>query len=133
MSIISKNITQEAVAFIHEWYRCIDHKEDFSLIEKQIMGREITVDFPNNPMGYEGFRSWYKSQCSKYTGKHHIHTVAAWEKQGCIEIFAEITWTAVDEEGNAIALYPNVTIKLNPESRKVFYYGCVDRPAPGKI
>lgn len=128
MSITSKEITQEAVAFICEWYRCIDQKEDFSVIDKQILGREITVDFPNHPMGYEGFQKWYEGQCSQYTGKHHIHTVSAWKRQDCIEIFAEITWTAVDMEGKQTELYPNVTLKITPDSHKVFYYGCVDRP-----
>ena len=64
MSITSKEITQEAVAFICEWYRCIDQKEDFSVIGKQILGREITVDFPNNPMGYEGFQNGMKANAA---------------------------------------------------------------------
>ena len=30
--------------------------------------------------------------------------------------------------GEAIELTPNVTLRLDPANRAVFYYGCVDRP-----
>ena len=43
-------------------------------------------------------------------------------------IFSEITWRAKNKAGEAIELTPNVTLRLDPANRAVFYYGCVDRP-----
>lgn len=131
MCIGSIALTERGILFLNEWYRCIDEKEDFSQLDEKTVGEEIVVDFPNNPMGRNEFRKWYEGQCRSYTGKHFIHSVLVCDRQDYIEIFAEITWRARDSAGNLTELYPNVTLKLQPDCWKVFYYGCVDRPDSG--
>ena len=127
MQYKTTELTDFASTFIREWYRRIDSKTDFSALEEMAVGEEIIVDFPNNPLDFDGFRRWYEGQCREYTGEHCIHSVRATEEKNAIVIFSEITWRAKDMAGQQITLYPDVTLKLRPESRRIFYYGCVDR------
>lgn len=127
MQYKTTELTDFASTFIREWYRRIDSKTDFSALEEMTVGEEIIVDFPNNPLDFDGFRRWYEGQCRDYTGEHCIHNVRATEEKNAIVIFSEITWRAKDMAGQQITLYPDVTLKLRPETRRIFYYGCVDR------
>ena len=127
MQYKTTELTDFASTFIREWYRRIDSKTDFSALEEMTVGEEIIVDFPNNPLDFDGFRRWYEGQCRDYTGEHCIHSVRATEEKNAIVIFSEITWRAKDMAGQQITLYPDVTLKLRPETRRIFYYGCVDR------
>ena len=127
MQYKTTELTDFASTFIREWYRRIDSKTDFSALEEMTVGEEIIVDFPNNPLDFDGFRRWYEGQCRDYTGEHCIHSVRVTEEKNAIVIFSEITWRAKDMAGQQITLYPDVTLKLRPETRRIFYYGCVDR------
>ena len=132
MQYKTTELTDFASTFIREWYRRIDSKTDFSALEEMTVGEEIIVDFPNNPLDFDGFRRWYEGQCRDYTGEHCIHSVRVTEEKNAIVIFSEITWRAKDMAGQQITLYPNVTLKLRPETRRIFYYGCVDRKLPDR-
>lgn len=127
MQYKTTELTDFASAFIREWYRRIDSKTPFPRLEEMTVGEEIIVDFPNNPLNFDGFRRWYEGQCRDFTGEHCIHSVRATQGENELVIFSEITWRARSNAGEQITLYPNVTLKLRPESRKIFYYGCVDR------
>lgn len=132
MQYKTTELTDFASTFIREWYRRIDSKTDFSALEEMTVGEEIIVDFPNNPLDFDGFRRWYEGQCRDYTGEHCIHSVRVTEEKNAIVIFSEITWRAKDMAGQQITLYPDVTLKLRPETRRIFYYGCVDRKLPDR-
>lgn len=132
MQYKTTELTDFASAFIREWYRRIDGKTDFSALEEMTVGEELVVDFPNNLLDFDGFRRWYEGQCRDFTGEHCIHSVRAAEEGNAVVIFSEITWRARNRAGQQITLYPNVTLKLRPESRKIFYYGCVDRDMPDR-
>lgn len=118
--------------FIRQWYRKIDGKAPFEKIERLTVGEALVVDFPNNPLDLQGFRSWYNAQCRDFTGTHEIHSIRVSRvDDGTLVIFSEITWNALDSAGKTITMRPNVTLKLDPVSRKVYYYGCVDRVGAG--
>ena len=107
-------------AFLRDWYRKIDGKAPFSELARLTVGEGLVVDFPNNPLDMAGFERWYAAQC--------IHSIKVTEEADAIVIFSEITWRAKNKAGEAIELTPNVTLRLDPANRAVFYYGCVDRP-----
>ncbi|MDO5550996.1 MAG: hypothetical protein Q4F76_07485 [Lachnospiraceae bacterium] len=114
--------------FIKRWYGLIDRKAPISEILPLTVGDEIQVDFPNNPLDWKGFQTWYEGQCRDFTGQHILHTVKVEMKNEEMEIFSEITWKAVDKDGRDIQLFPNVILRLKKEDGfKVYYYGCTDR------
>ena len=121
-------VTAFGEAFLRDWYRKIDGKAPFAELAKLTVGKGLVVDFPNNPLDMAGFERWYAGQCRDFCGEHCIHSIKVSEKADAIEIFSEITWRAKNNAGEAIELYPNVTLRLDPVHRMVFYYGCVDRP-----
>lgn len=119
---------KEGEELIRSWYALIDAKADFHEIAARTAGEELVVDFPGNPLKFEGFKMWYQNQCLDYTGRHEIHSTQVTEEGGLLVIFARITWTAVDRQGKTVVLYPDVTIKWKRDNGwKAVYYGCVDR------
>lgn len=123
-----KQLTAEGEAFIRGWYEMIDAKAPFEAIAARTAGPGLTVDFPGNPLDFDGFKGWYEGQCRDFTGKHQIHSVKVFGDERELVIFSEITWTARKAEGGTLSLYPNVTLKLTwDDGWKVMFYGCVDR------
>ncbi len=128
-----ETMTAYGEAFIRQWYRMIDGKAPFEEIERLTIGEALVVDFPNNPLDLQGFRGWYNAQCRDFTGAHELHSIrVSLADDGALVIFSEITWNALNLTGRKITMRPNVTLRLTPVSRKVFYYGCVDRVTEGE-
>lgn len=123
-----QQVQQVGSDFIRRWYERIDAKAPFETIAGDTVGAELVVDFPNNPLDFDGFRRWYEGQCSNYTGCHHIHRTETAEEQGLLVIRASITWRAESRDREEIVLYPDVTLRLRWEDGwRVCYYGCQDR------
>lgn len=119
---------KEAEELVRSWYALIDAKADFGEIAARTAGQELTVDFPGNPLDFEGFKMWYQGQCRDYNGSHEIHSIQVTEEENLLVTFARITWTAACRQGGTVVLYPDVTIKWKQDNGwKAVYYGCVDR------